>query len=764
MPTVSETLSIAVGHHLAGRLVEAEQLYRQILQFHPEHAHGWYLLGGLAYQVGNRKAAAQCIDNATKLAPEQADYHYDLGVILQELGKLDQAAGSYSRVLELRPEMAEAHANLGLVCLDRGELDEAIKHYRRTIELKPELAEVHNSLGVALQKQGRLDEAAACHRRALELNPMFSDAHFKLGNALQSQGRLDEGVACFRQAIRLKPDYPEVHNNLGIALFDQRKVDDAVVCYRRAIVLKPDFAEAHSNLGNALRDQGQLWESAACHRRALELKPDFAEVHNSLGSALRDLGSLDAAEVCFRRAIELRPNYAMAHANLGTVLKDLARLDEAVVCFRRSIELQPDFTRAHSNLVFTLQFCPSYDAAAIYAESRRWNERHAAPLAKSIEPHANDPTSARRLRIGYVSPDFREHCQSFFTVALLAAHDHSQFEIFCYADVNRPDDRTARLRSHADVWQNIAGLSDEQASQLVRRDQIDILVDLTMHMERSRLLVFARKPAPLQVCCIAYPGTTGLSVMDYRLTDPRLDPPGLHDQCYSEESIRLPDTFWCYDPLTSEPDVNRLPALNSGHITFGCLNNFCKVNDVGLKLWADVLRAIDRSRLILLTPEGTSRIRILARFEEQGIAAERIELVAFRPRPQYLELYHQIDIGLDTLPYNGHTTSLDALWMGVPVVTMVGQTVVGRAGVSQLTNLGLPELIAETPDQYVRIAAELAGDPTRLSQLRASLRVRMQHSPLMDGPRFARNVESAYRQMWQRWCAGKSAATAAALE
>ena len=267
------------------------------------------------------------------------------------------------------------------------------------------------------------------------------------------------------------------------------------------------------------------------------------------------------------------------------------------------------------------------------------------------------------------------------------------------------------------------------------------------------MLVFARQPAPVQVTFAGYPGTTGLSTIGYRLTDPYLDPPGLYDCCYSEESIRLPDSFWCYDPLDREPPVNSLPAAEKGYITFGCLNNFCKVNPVVLQLWARVLRAVDRSRLIILADKGIHRQHARKLLEDEGVAPDRVTFVGKQPHPLYLKYYHEIDIGLDTVPYNGHTTSLDSAWMGVPVVTLVGSTVVGRAGLSQLMNLGLPELIASSPEQYVQIAAELARDLPRLGRLRATLRERMEASPLMDAARFTRNIEAAYREMWRRWCA-----------
>jgi len=309
------------------------------------------------------------------------------------------------------------------------------------------------------------------------------------------------------------------------------------------------------------------------------------------------------------------------------------------------------------------------------------------------------------------------------------------------------------LATSADGWRDTTHLADEQLADQIRQDQIDILVDLTMHMAHGRPLLFARKPAPIQVCWLAYPGTTGLTTMDYRFTDPHLDPPGDQDQYYSEHSIRLPDSFWCYQPLFDELAVNPLPVLTNGDVTFGCLNNFCKVNASVLDLWAQVLRAVDRSRLLLLAPGGSPRPRTHQTLRQHGISPDRVTFVDRRPLQDYFRLYQQIDICLDTFPANGHTTSLDAFWMGVPVVTFAGQTAIGRGGLSQLTNLGLPELVAHTPEQFVQIATALAGNLPRLSQLRATLRDRLQSSPLMDAPRFARNVENAFRQMWRHWCA-----------
>jgi predicted O-linked N-acetylglucosamine transferase (SPINDLY family) len=753
MATISEALTLAIEHHQAGRLQAAEQLYRQILALEPDHAGALHLLGLIAHQVGKHEVAVVCIGRAIQLDGNEVAYHSNLGEAYRALRRLDDAVACYRRALEIKPEFAEAHYNCAIVLREQGKLDEAIACYRRALEIRPHYAEAHNNLGNALKDRGNPAEAVACYRRALELNPGYAGAHYNLGIAFRDQGKLDEAIACYRRALAIKPDFTEAHGSLANALDTQGNLDEAIGCYRRALQCNPRYAEAYSGLGNALGKQGSADEAVACFRRALEIKPDSAETHYHFGNFFKVQGKPEEAVACYRRALEIKPDIAEAHLNLGVAMKDQGNMDEAIAACRRALQVKADYVQAHSNLLYDLQFSPQYDAEAIYQEHLRWNARHAAALAKSIQPHGNDRSPRRRLRIGYVSPNFWHHAESFFMVPLLAAHDHQDFEIFCYAEVQRPDHVTAQFRMYADAWRDITGLTDEQVSQLVRQDRIDILVDLTMHMACNRLLVFARKPAPVQVCWLAYQGTTGLTTMDYRLTDAYVDPPGLYDRYYTEESIRLPDAFGCYDPLTTEAAVGALPALDQDRVTFGSLNNFCKVNPAVLTLWSQVLRAVDGSRLLLRAAEGSHRERTLEFLQAEGVASERVNFVGWQPRAQYLELYRQIDIGLDTVPYNGQTTTLDSLWMGVPVITLLGQTAVGRAGMSLLTNLGLPELIAAAPEQFVRIARELAGDLARLGELRASLRERMQKSPLMDGPRFARHVEAAYRTMWQRWCA-----------
>ncbi|HWY88356.1 MAG TPA: tetratricopeptide repeat protein [Gemmataceae bacterium] len=757
MATPSELFTTALAHHQSGNLQQAEALCREVLQAEPAHAQAHQLLGLLAHRAGHHEVAIALLRRAVGLNPDEPNCHFDLGAVLASRARIAEAVACYREALRLNLNHAQAHNNLGNALKSQGQLTEAILCYRQALRCNPDSANAHYNLGNALTDQGQTDEAIVCYRQVLRINPERTDAYVNLGSALKVQGHPEEAGACFRQALHIDPQHVDAHNNLGVILRDQGQPAEASACFRQCLQINPRQADACINLGIALKDQGQLDEATTYLRRALSINPQNADAHIHLGNALKDQGQLEKAIACYRDALAINPRHADALVNLGNALKDRGQLRKALACYRRGARLKPDGTVADSNVLNMLHFDPGYDGAAIYQEHRRWYKRHAQPLEPLMRPHANDRSPERRLRIGYISPDFRNHCQAFFTVPLFGAHDHESFGICCYADVLVADGITRRLQGCADVWRNIAGLGDEHVAGMVRQDRIDILVDLTMHMGRNRLLVLARKPAPVQACWLAYPGTTGLESIDYRISDPYLDPPGFGNGPYSEKSVRLPDTFWCYDPLTSVPAVNALPADKNGYLTFGCLNNFCKVNDFTLGLWAKAMRAVRSSHLVLLAPEGRPRGRVLHVLKQEGIAPDRIRFVARQPRLAYLEMYHQIDVGLDTLPYNGHTTSLDSTWMGVPVVTMVGQTVVGRAGACQLHNLGLRELAAATPEEFRDNVLMLAGDLQRLRILRATLRERMVNSPLMDAPRFVRHLEAAFRNMWRQWCIEASA-------
>ena len=584
------------------------------------------------------------------------------------------------------------------------------------------------------------------------MKPDFVEVHNNLGTVLARKGDHAHAQKCYREAIRLKPDYSQAYGNLGLSLRDSGRLDEGIACLEEAIRLDPQSAEAWNNLGNTLARAGRLEDAVAALRHAIQIKPAYAEAHNNLGVIFRDAARPTEAIAACHRAIELKPDYVAAHSNLGNALKDAGEIDAAIASFRQSIRLDPSYVKGHSNLLYTIHFHPTYDAEMIFREHQLWDQQHARPLVKSISPHSNDRNPQRPLRIGYVSPDFREHPVGRFILPLLAAHDRKQFEVFCYSGVQRGDAMTEQARRHASHWRSTLGYSADQLAQNIRDDRIDILVDLTMHMAQNQMLCFARKPAPVQVTYLAYCSTTGLGTMDYRLTDPHLDPQGMNDAFYSEKSIRLPETYWCYPLDEQAPEVSPLPMAANGAVTFASLNNFGKVSADALDGWIHLLQAIPKSRLILHAHEGDHRQRVWDLLRQRGIDPNRLIFHASAPLGQYLKQYDQIDIGLDPFPCNGGTTTCDALWMGVPVVTLAGRTAVGRGGVSILSNLGLPELIAQTPQQYIQIASDLAMDAARLGELRRTLRQRMRASPLMNAPRFARNVELAYRQMWRDWC------------
>lgn len=553
--------------------------------------------------------------------------------------------------------------------------------FQKAAELLPNNAGAHSNLGVALKNVGQINDAIASYRRAIKIKPDFFDAHFNLGNALNDLGQLNDAVVSYRRSLEIKPNNANAHYNLGSVLNKLGQFDNALKSYRRALEYEPSSAEVQFSVGKVLHSTGQLEDAVASYRRVVEISPNFADGYNNLACALKDLWNLDDAETACLRALEINPNFAGAHGNLGNIYKDTGRLDEAVACYRLSVALDQNDTAAHSRLLYALYFHPDFDERMILAEVKQFgSSRNRATYPAVNSNTGRSSMSERRLRIGYVSPDFRDHCQSFFTIPLLQNHDHTQFEVYCYAQLVQPDDISNRLRAYSDVWRDTYLKSDPQVAEMIVNDRIDILIDLTMHMGNARPMLFALKPAPVQVAWLAYPGTTGLAAIDYRLTDPWLDPPELGDDRYTETSIRLPDTFWCYDPLVYDLQPNALPAEKNGYVTFGCLNNFCKVSDDTLCRWGQVMAQVPSSRLILLAPAGRHRQRIYDLLGRYDVAAERIEFVEFQPRLQYLQTYHRIDICLDTLPYNGHTTSLDAYWMGVPVVTQVGHTVVGRAG------------------------------------------------------------------------------------
>jgi predicted O-linked N-acetylglucosamine transferase (SPINDLY family) len=542
--------------------------------------------------------------------------------------------------------------------------------------------------------------------------------------------------------------------NLSAALRELRQFDAAVTACRRAIEIDPQSANAYRALGVSAQAAGLYQESLAAFAQLVTIQPQSPEAHYQLAIAHRYVGQLDQCISELQRVIELKPDSAPAYGALGPAYYKQGRIHQAIESFRKALAINPNSPATQSALLYTMQFDPSANPQDILNEHKRWAETFAKPLMQLIRPHLNDRTPDRPLRIGYISPDFLNHPVGRFLMPLFSNQDHSHFKTICYNDSPTTDDLTAKLKSHADEWYDTARLCDETFARKLFDDRIDIAVDLVLHAARNRSLALARKPAPIQICYLAYPGTTGLPTMDYRLTDPYLDPPG-NEHYYTEETIPLPNTYWCYWPHMQTPETSPLPQIANGFVTFGCLNNFPKVSMPTLQTWAKILEKLPSSKLSIHAETGSHVNDLFEFFGDAKIDRSRIEVIDRQMTTDYLQTYNRIDIALDPFPYNGGTTTCDALWMGVPVIALAGTLAISRAGVSLLSNVGLTDLIGQTPDEYVEIALKLAGDLKRLEELRESLRSRMAQSPLRDEAGLARAIEFIYRNLWQKWCSGK---------
>jgi predicted O-linked N-acetylglucosamine transferase (SPINDLY family) len=574
---------------------------------------------------------------------------------------------------------------------------------------------------VALHRDGRLAEAATAYRAILAENPRDAAMLGLLGHCLTLRGDHDAAVELLLQAAAIDAGAAEIRFNLAVA-------------YKA----KGAYALALASLNEALR-----------------LNPDFVEAHVNAAEVARLSGDYDGAETHFRAALAIDPRHAEAHYNFGIYFHNLGQPAEAIACFRRAIEVKPDFALAHGNLVAVASAAPGYGSAQILDEQRAWARRFADPLTPPAPRYANSPDGERRLRVGYVSPDLWQHPITNFFEPLLERHDRAAFEVICYDTAKVNDAVNQRLRARADGWVDCAGLDEVTLTQRIRDDRIDILVDLSAHTKNNRLPVFARKPAPVQVSYLGYPTSTGMAAIDYRLSDRVLDPDGV-DHCSAEQVVRLPDTYFCFRPPPDLPAVGPLPATARGHITFASFNNLAKLNAPTVARWAQVLNALPDSKLFLKTKslaDAQMQGRVIAAFAGHGIAASRLLLRGWEAQTRHhLDHYNEVDIALDPAPYNGVTTTCEALLMGVPVVVLRGDTHLSRMGASLLVAAGLAELIAETPAGYLQKCLLLAGDPAALAGLRAQLRGRVAASALMNEAGFTRALEREYRGMWLTWC------------
>jgi predicted O-linked N-acetylglucosamine transferase (SPINDLY family) len=554
--------------------------------------------------------------------------------------------------------------------------------------------------------------------------------------------------------VELDPGSAQVHLQLGTVLEKSGDNDAAMRSYEQAVSLNPDFAEALTGLGRIQCLQSRFDLARASFERALAVKPDWGPASLMLGTVLALQKRYDEASRPLQTAVELMPDRAEPLFMLADVYSCLGYEDLAIGLSHRAVSKSLEEVKSHT--LWRMNMMAHIDPEVIHRAHLVWAKKYAAPFYPKSSRFANERDPDRRLRVGYVSGDLRNHSVSFFVEPILAHYDYSGFQVFCYDNYGNPDQVTARLQQYVDEWRVIARLSDDDVADLIRRDRIDILVDLSGQTSFHRLLTFARRAAPVQVSYLGYPATTGLETMDYRLTDRFTDPPGESEHLYVEKLVRLGGSLWCYRPPSEEPRVTVTPALARGYVTFGSFVNYTKLSPETYRMWVSVLQRVANSRLLMVTlPAGPVRDRVRDLFARGGVDPSRLDFHEFLVGEKFRELFQEVDVALDSFPCNGGTTTCETLWFGVPVVSRSGNTFVSRAGSSLLRNLGLPEMVAGSADEYVGIACALASDPERLNSLRLSMRERMRASPIMDEEGFTRNLETAYREMWRAWCASQ---------
>lgn len=605
-------------------------------------------------------------------------------------------------------------------------------------------------------RAGNLAGAEQACTELLAADPGNVEALFLQGNMAHQKGSHEEAVALFTRAVAQAPRIPVLRLNLGTSLMLLKRYEESVAQLREATLLDPCYSAAWFQLGVVLQEKGELEPAIEAYARTLQLEPAHAHAIQRTADIRHRQNRMEEAIELYAAALQLQPNNFMVCNNAGNAAKYLGKISEALDWYQRAQELEPGQRICASNHLMTMLLSAECSPEAIYRKHALWSETFEKPLDTERKPPLNLPEPERALRIGYLSCDYKNHPVAFFIEPILASHNRSNFCIYCYSNCDTPDMITAQLESRADVWRPIHHLDDDQVSDLIRNDGIDILVDLGGHTAQNRLTVFARKPAPVQATWLGYAATTGLKSIDYRITDAAADPPGVTERFHSETLWRLPDNFICYRPPANSPPVSPLPCLTNGFITFGVFNHFSKITPGAVELWCKLLDSHPTARLLIKAlgmEHEPMRKRTRDMFAARGISRDRLELVGKTPSIySHLELFGKVDISLDTFPYNGTTTTCESLWMGVPVVAKEGDSHVSRVSVSLLRTLGLSGLVAGSDEDYVALAAFLAQDWKNLEILRNNLRERMKGSKLLDTVGFTQNLEEAYREMWRRWC------------
>lgn len=756
MDAAEKMFQQALNMQDAERHAEAEATYRNVISINPDHVAACNNLGGLLFHRKELEEALQYFQRAAEADPSNADAQINLGDVLQAMGKKETSIERYRRALEISPRNVVALIRLGNIQSNMSQLTEAATSYRQALSLAPHNAEANLNLCSVLIDLGQPGPAEVCCRDVLTLEPDCAEAHNNLGLIMKARRQDEAAIACFQKALSLKVDFSSAHINLGSLYQTMGKLGEAQASYRAAIAINPDAAAAHSNYGNVLQSLGHFEQAKVSYFRALELEPDLALAHNNLGTLYERGGNLRDAATRYERAIKLKPDYAEAYSNFGGVLKDMGRLPKALEAVAHAIAIDASCILAHNNLLFIQNYVGHQTAEQLLADAKRFGAV-VTRQARPFKDHPNSLDPLKVLKVGFVSGDLGNHPVGYFLESVLSAlqsQSSGQLEVFAYPTFPSDDETSKRLKACCQGWHSAVGLSDEALAKRIHQDGIDILIDLAGHTAHNRLPVFAWKPAPIQVSWLGYCATTGVAEMDYYIADAIALPSSLEGQ-FVESIWRLPESYLCLSRPNANVPVVAAPALTSERVTFGSFNNLTKMTDETVHLWARILHAVPQSRLFLKSRQlGDESVlqATLTRYANHGIGADRLILEGHvNERGSHLAAYNRVDIALDPFPYNGVTTTAEALWMGVPVLTLAGDRFLARQGVSLLTNAGLPDWIASDLDDYVDRAMRHAGDLRSLATLRSGLRQQVLASPIFDAARFAAHFEAALRGMWEKW-------------
>ncbi len=750
---MKKILDMAKNYYDAGNFEDANNVYRQILDHDQQHAESLYMMGMIAYKIGRFEIAEKLIPMAI-VAPlgNSALYYNSLGDVFRDQGKISSALGAYKKAVELAPDYLTALNNVATTYLSANKLDEAFAQYNHILSLDANNPLALFNIGLIHKERGENSLAHDYFLKAIAAKNDLAPAHNALGRLLSEAGRIEEAQTSYEQAIHHKKDYWDAYINLGTLLKKSGRYREAIKYFEAAVPIKATD-QLHANIGELYKFLDEDENSIRHYEAAVAINPDYLAALNNLGSMYYNNFDYEKSFMYYERVLKLDPNHATSLNNFAGLLKNMGRLEEAMDYYRRSVDFAPDRDSAYSNMLLAMIYTASVSPEEITESSREFGRRFADPVLR-MSPLVRDKAPNRKLRIGYVSPDFRLHAVNYFFENLLNNHDRTQFQIYAYSNVKKEDEVTARLKRGTDYWRNIRNKNDDEAADMIEADQIDILVDLAGHTGENRLMIFARKPAPIQVSWLGYPATTGLKAIDYRITDSYAEPQGMTEHLNVEKLWRLPQIFCCYGAHEKIPAViDHPPCEDNGYITFGCFNNFSKVTDIVLETWRRILVAVPNSKLMLEIGSADIprfQVSLDERLQRLQVPKERIIVVPRHPSNQFV-LYNKIDIALDPFPCAGGTTSMDTMWMGVPLITLAGHHFVSRMGVTILNNVGLPELIAENTDEYIAKAVALAQNHEKLRSIRNNLRDKVTASPMMDQKLFASNMEDAYREMWKKW-------------